>query len=318
MLALYRSGRHADALAVYQEFRRTAATTISASSRRSSCASCRDRILNQDPSLESGAGRDRRRRRRTAQSRARVSRRSAAAHGRRPRRRSRAASRPRRSRAGRRRRASSATATRAWTRGRARSAPIARRGDPRVGGSRRRLARLRHGRVPRRRRRRAGLVRATPTGCSATSTTARSSGWLAFLEGEVALVAHGDAARAAEHAARALDVGRRTGVMDLEMLALSLTGLARVAAGRDQRRHARPRPGDGRRGGRRAVRAAFRRRRLLPHDLCVRARPRRRARRAVVRDGAGLQRASGACRSSSASAAPTTPSRSGSSISAAT
>jgi DNA-binding SARP family transcriptional activator len=56
-------------------------------------------------------------------------------------------------------------------------------------------------------------------------------GWLAFLEGEVALVAHGDTAQAAEHAARALDVGRRLGVMDLEMLALSLTGLARVAAG---------------------------------------------------------------------------------------
>ena len=36
-------------------------------------------------------------------------------------------------------------------------------------------------------------------------------GWLAFLEGEVALVAHGDAARAAEHAAQALEVGRRTG-----------------------------------------------------------------------------------------------------------
>jgi DNA-binding SARP family transcriptional activator len=57
------------------------------------------------------------------------------------------------------------------------------------------------------------------------------AGWLAFLEGEVALVAHGDPARAAEHAARALEVGRRTGVMDLEMLALSLTGLAQVAAG---------------------------------------------------------------------------------------
>jgi DNA-binding SARP family transcriptional activator len=56
-------------------------------------------------------------------------------------------------------------------------------------------------------------------------------GWLAFLEGEVALVAHGDTARAADHAARALDAGRQTGVMDLEMLALSLTGLARVAAG---------------------------------------------------------------------------------------
>jgi DNA-binding SARP family transcriptional activator len=56
-------------------------------------------------------------------------------------------------------------------------------------------------------------------------------GWLAFLEGEVALVAHGDTQRAAEHAAQALAVGRRLGVMDLEMLALSLTGLARVAAG---------------------------------------------------------------------------------------
>jgi DNA-binding SARP family transcriptional activator len=56
-------------------------------------------------------------------------------------------------------------------------------------------------------------------------------GWVAFLEGEVALIAHGDAARAAEHATRALAVGRRAGVMDLEMLALSLTGLARVAAG---------------------------------------------------------------------------------------
>ena len=56
-------------------------------------------------------------------------------------------------------------------------------------------------------------------------------GWLAFLEGEVALVAHGDTVRAAEHAMRALDIGRRLGVMDLEMLALSLTGLARVAAG---------------------------------------------------------------------------------------
>jgi DNA-binding SARP family transcriptional activator len=56
-------------------------------------------------------------------------------------------------------------------------------------------------------------------------------GWLAFLEGEVALVAHGDAAGAAEHAEKAVDVGRRTSVMDLEMLGLSLIGLARVAAG---------------------------------------------------------------------------------------
>jgi DNA-binding SARP family transcriptional activator len=56
-------------------------------------------------------------------------------------------------------------------------------------------------------------------------------GWLAWLEGEVALIAQGDAARAAEHARRALDIGRSTGVLDLELLALSLTGLARVAAG---------------------------------------------------------------------------------------
>ena len=60
---------------------------------------------------------------------------------------------------------------------------------------------------------------------------AEEYGWLAFLEGEVALVAHGDVARAAEHAAQALEVGRRTGAMDLEMLGLSLIGLARVAGG---------------------------------------------------------------------------------------
>src|SRR5215217_5111789 len=56
-------------------------------------------------------------------------------------------------------------------------------------------------------------------------------GWLAFLEGEVALVAHADPVRAGEYAALALDVGRRTGAMDLEMLGLSLAGLARVAGG---------------------------------------------------------------------------------------
>ena len=131
-------------------------------------------------------------------------------------------------------------------------------------------------------------------------------GWLAFLEGEVALVAHGDAARAAEHAARALDVGRRTGVMDLEMLGALAHRARPRRGGRGRRRDARARSGDGRRGGGRAVRAALRRRRLLPHDLRVRARPRRRARRAVVRDGAAASASSGACRSCSASAAPTT------------
>jgi tetratricopeptide (TPR) repeat protein len=56
-------------------------------------------------------------------------------------------------------------------------------------------------------------------------------GWLAFLEGEVALIAHADPGRAGEHAALAREIGRRTGAMDLEMLGLSLSGLAHVAAG---------------------------------------------------------------------------------------
>src|SRR4051794_31657656 len=65
----------------------------------------------------------------------------------------------------------------------------------------------------------------------AGSDDGEAHGWLAFLEGEVALIAHGDTARAAELAMRALEIGRRTGVADLELLALSLTGLARVATG---------------------------------------------------------------------------------------
>ena len=60
---------------------------------------------------------------------------------------------------------------------------------------------------------------------------AEERGWLAFLEGEVDLIAHSDPGRAGDHAARALEIGRRTGAMDLEMLGLSLTGLSHVAAG---------------------------------------------------------------------------------------
>ena len=56
-------------------------------------------------------------------------------------------------------------------------------------------------------------------------------GWLAWLEGEVELIAHADPIRAAEHAQRALDVGRALGLIDLEVLGRSLIGLSRVAAG---------------------------------------------------------------------------------------
>ena len=56
-------------------------------------------------------------------------------------------------------------------------------------------------------------------------------GWLAFFEGEVALIADSDAIRAGELAASATEIGRRRGVPDLEMLGRSLEGLAQVAAG---------------------------------------------------------------------------------------
>jgi DNA-binding CsgD family transcriptional regulator len=56
-------------------------------------------------------------------------------------------------------------------------------------------------------------------------------GWLAFFEGEVALVSENDALRAGELAASATEIGRRRGILDLEMLGRSLEGLARVAAG---------------------------------------------------------------------------------------
>ncbi len=64
-----------------------------------------------------------------------------------------------------------------------------------------------------------------------SSDECEEAGWLAFLEGEVALIAHADPGRAGEHAALAREIGRRTGAMDLEMLGLSLAGLAHVAAG---------------------------------------------------------------------------------------
>lgn len=56
-------------------------------------------------------------------------------------------------------------------------------------------------------------------------------GWLAFFEGEVALIAGSDAIRAGELAATASEIGRLHGILDLEMLGRSLEGLAQVAAG---------------------------------------------------------------------------------------
>lgn len=60
---------------------------------------------------------------------------------------------------------------------------------------------------------------------------AEEAGWLAFLEGEVVLLAENDTARAGELAATATAIGRRAGITDLELLGLSLEGLAAVAAG---------------------------------------------------------------------------------------
>jgi DNA-binding CsgD family transcriptional regulator len=65
--------------------------------------------------------------------------------------------------------------------------------------------------------------------------TTAEHGWLAFFEGYIAL-ALGDDAAAAELAGRALGLGRRLGVPDLEMLGLALDGAlmvrrARVAEG---------------------------------------------------------------------------------------
>jgi tetratricopeptide (TPR) repeat protein len=56
-------------------------------------------------------------------------------------------------------------------------------------------------------------------------------GWLAFFEGEVALLAENDAPLAGELAATASAIGQRRHDLDLEMLGRSLEGLALVAAG---------------------------------------------------------------------------------------
>lgn len=56
-------------------------------------------------------------------------------------------------------------------------------------------------------------------------------GWLAFHEGYVAHL-QGDAERAGELAARAAELGRRCGVVDLEMLGLALEGAALVSRAR--------------------------------------------------------------------------------------
>ena len=198
MLALYRSGRHADALAVYQDFRRKLDDELGLEPSLE-LRELQGLILNQDPSLElprgatPGASWSTSRLRRAP--RGPVTRRWPAAHGRRPRRpssaRSRTASRPRRWRAGRRRRGSWATATRAWTHGRARSAPIVRRGDPRSAA--RAAAWLAYDTV---------VFRGDDAVAQgwfghahrllADGDDGEEHGWLAFLEGEVALVAHGD------------------------------------------------------------------------------------------------------------------------------
>jgi len=56
-------------------------------------------------------------------------------------------------------------------------------------------------------------------------------GLLAIYEGGLALLLHNDTATALKLGAQAATVGRRLGVIDLEMLALALEGLARVSAG---------------------------------------------------------------------------------------
>ena len=233
MLALYRSGRHADALAVYQEFRRRLDDDLGLEPSLE-LRELQGRILNQDPSLElpppgerrprdarTASRRGARRLVRGAWDEAKAAFERALADG------------------------EEAEALEGW----AQATRFLGDGDASL-EARARAFRAYRGRGDARSAARVAAWLAYDTvvfrGDDAVAQgwfghahrlledddDGEEQGWLAFLEGEVALVAHGDTARAAEHAARALDVGRRTGVMDLEMLALSLTGLARVAGGR--------------------------------------------------------------------------------------
>jgi DNA-binding CsgD family transcriptional regulator len=57
-------------------------------------------------------------------------------------------------------------------------------------------------------------------------------GWLAIWEGQYAILANNDPAGACRRAQEALDVARSLSLLDLEMVALALEGLALVSAGR--------------------------------------------------------------------------------------
>ncbi|HEX7298847.1 MAG TPA: LuxR C-terminal-related transcriptional regulator [Solirubrobacteraceae bacterium] len=56
-------------------------------------------------------------------------------------------------------------------------------------------------------------------------------GWLALLRGHLALQVDRDPVRARAHAAKARDLGRESGVVDVEMMALALEGLTLVCEG---------------------------------------------------------------------------------------